>query len=136
MVYRSIDGTANNCGKHGGLRERQLANRPAEIIFRGGLEAVITGAEINLIAVHSKDLIFCVIALDLQGQESFLNFAAKTAIGAIEKESAAELHGQGAVAFSHAAAGNIAVSGFEYARDVHAPVLFKMLIFSGENRIF
>ena len=136
MVYGSIDGAANYRGERGGFRERQLADRPAEIIFGGGFEAVIAGAEVNLIAVHSENLVFGVMALDLKSQKSFLNFAAQAAVGAIEKQPATELHGEGAGAFSHAAFGNIAPGGFQDARDVHAPVFFEMLIFGGENGVF
>ncbi len=136
MVYGSIDGAANNRGERGGFRERQLADRPAEIIFGGGFEAVVAGAEINLIAVHGENLVFGVMALDLQGENGFLNFAVQAAVGAIEKEPASELHGQGAGAFSHAAFGNIAPGGFEDAREVHAPVLFEVLIFGGDDGVF
>ena len=76
------------------------------------------------------------MALDLDGQNGFLNFAAQAAVGAIEKKAAAELHGQRAGAFGHAVAGDVAIGGFEDARDVHAPVLVKMLVFGGEDGVF
>ena len=107
MRDRRIDRPANDGGERGGLGEGQLPDGLAEIIFRRRFETVVSGAEINLIAVHRENLIFGVVALDLQGENRFLNFAVEAAVGAIKKEAAGELHGQGAGAFGDAMAGDI-----------------------------
>ena len=136
MQNRRITRAANQSGEQRGFRERQLADGLAEIIFGGGLEAVIAVREINLIAVHGEDLLLGVVALDLDRQQRLLDFAAHAAVGAIEKERAGELHGERARAFGTAVrARQVAPGGAEYAREIHAPVLLEMLVFGGEDGV-
>ncbi len=63
--------------------------------------------QINLIAIHGKNLGLGVVPLDLKSQERFLNFSAHVTIGAVQKERAGKLHGDGAGAFNYAVGQNI-----------------------------
>ena len=73
--------------------------------------------------------------LDLQSQQRFLDLAAHAAIGAVQKKRPGKLHGDGAGALHHAMRENILPGRAGHAREIHAPVLFKVLIFGGQNRI-
>ena len=91
--------------------------------------------QINLVRVHRENLLFGVVALDLNGQQRFLRFSAKAAVGAIQKETAGELHGQRAGAFVNAPPQRVAPGRFHHARQIHAPMLEKVLILGGSDRV-
>ena len=135
MQHGRIAGTADQARQQGGFGERQLADGLSEIIFRGGFKSVIAVGQINLVAVHGENLLLGVMALDLDGQQGFLDFAAHAAIGAVEKKRAGQLHGQGAGAFDDATRQKIPPRCAGHARKVHAPVLLEMLVLGGEDGV-
>ena len=130
-----VNGPANDRRQRGGLRHRQLAHRHAEVIFRRGLESVISRAQINLVAVHREDLFLRVVPLDLQRQDRLFDFPVEAAVGAVQEKTAGKLHGQSAGALGDAVVSDIVPGGFEHAREIDAPVLLEMLVFGGENRV-
>ena len=73
--------------------------------------------------------------LDLKGQQRFLNFSAHPAIGAVQKKRPGKLHGDGAGAFHDAMRDNILPGRAGHAREIHAPMLFEVLILGGQNGI-
>ena len=61
--------------KISGLRERQLVHGFAVIVERGGSDAVIAEAEINLVEIELEDLLFRVGRLDAQREQHLLDLA-------------------------------------------------------------
>ena len=115
---------------------RQLPHRLAEIIFRRRFEPVIPRTQINLIAVHRENLFFRVMPLDLDRQNRFFNLALQAAVRTVQEKSARQLHRQCAGALRQAVVGDVVPGGLQYARNVHAPVLFEVLVFGSEDRVF
>ena len=132
---RRIARAADQARQQRGFGQRQLAHRFAEIIFRGGFKSVIAVGEINLVAVHRENLLLGIVALDLNGQQRFLNLAAHAAVGAVQKQRAGKLHGQRAGALGDAMRQQISPGGAGHAREIHAPVLVEMLVFGGEDGV-
>ena len=132
---RRIARSADQARQQRGLGQRQLAHGLSEIIFRGGFESVIAVGEINLVAVHRENLLLGVVALDLDGQQRFLDLAAHAAVGAVEKQRAGQLHGQRAGALGDATRQQIPPGRARDAREVHAPVLIEVLVLGGENGV-
>ena len=91
--------------------------------------------QVHLVGVHGENLRLGVAALDLQGEQHFLRFAAEAAVAAIQKEIAGELHGDGAGAFGFAALEDVAIGGAGDAREVDAPVIFEVLVFDGGDGV-
>src|SRR5208282_3387547 len=128
-----INGTANDGRERGGLGKGQLRDRLAEIVFGRRFEAVVAGAEVNLIAVHRENLVFGVVALDFDGENRLLHFAVEAAVGAIEEEAAGELHREGAGAFLDLMMADVVPGGLEHAREIDAPMFLEVLILGGED---
>src|SRR6202030_3091864 len=68
-------------GEQRGFLELQLPGWLAEIVLRGGLIAVGSVAEEYLVGVEREDLRLRKSALDLDGEQRFLYFAIKRAVG-------------------------------------------------------
>ena len=77
-----------------------------------------------------------VAALDLNRQQRLLNLAADAAIGAVEKQSAGQLHGQRAGAFGDATRKNVPPRRVHHAWQIDAPMLDEVLILGGGNGVF
>ena len=135
MSDRRINRPANDRRERRGFRQRQLPHRLAEIIFRRRLEPVIPRTQINLVAVHRENLLFRVVPLDLDRQNRFLDFAPRAAVRAIQKKSAGQLHRQSAGALRQPMFRDVVPRRLQHARNIHAPVLFEVLVFGGENRV-
>ncbi|SRR5258706_11859457 len=58
-----------------GFFERQVLGWLAEVVFGRGLEAIYAMPEKNLVGIKRKDLWLGEAALDLNSQQSFLDFA-------------------------------------------------------------
>ena len=127
--------SADQSRQQGGFRQRQLAHGLSEIIFRGGFKSVIAVGQINLIAVHRENLLLGVVALDLDGQQRFLNLAAHAAVGAVQKQRAGQLHRQRAGAFGDAMREKISPGRAGHAREIHSPVLVEVLVLGGEDGV-
>ena len=135
MQDRRITRAANHSREQRRFRQRQLAHRLAEIIFRGRFKSVVAVGQINLIAVHRENLLFRVVALDLDGQQRFLDFSAHAAIGAVQEKRSGKLHGEGAGAFGDATREQFPPGRAGHAREIHAPVLLEVLVLGGENGV-
>src|SRR5712671_7675036 len=129
--FRAVD----HAGEQRGFLQFQIRDGLAEIKFRRGGEAVISVGQVYLIGVHRKNLRLGIAALDLQGQQHLLHFAAEAAVATIEEKVAGELHADGAGASGDAAFGKIAKCGAGDAREVDAPVFLEMLIFNGGDGV-
>src|SRR3954464_61471 len=88
----------------------------------------------NEVAVHREDLRFRVIALDLDREHRFLNFAPETFLR-FEEEVLAELLRKSAAAFGCAAFHQISEPCARDPEDIDAPVLFEILIFDRDDGI-
>ena len=132
---RRIDGTADHAGEQRGLLEIQVGDVFAEIKLRGGGKTVVAVGQVDLVGVHGEDLRLGVAALDLQGEEHFLGFAAEAAVAAVKEEIAGELHGDGAGAFGFAVFEDVAIGGAGDAGEVHAPVILEVLVFDGGDGV-
>ena len=75
------------------------------------------------------------MALDLDGQQRFLDLAAHAAIGAVEKQRAGKLHRKGAGALGDTMRQQVPPGRARHACEVHTPVLFEVLVFGGENGV-
>src|SRR5260370_1438844 len=104
--------------------------------FRRKIQETLLAIQIDLIGVHSENLLFRIVALDLDGQKRFLNLSAKNSVRAVKKKAAGQLHGERARAFTNAAADGVAPCRFHNARQIDSPMLEEMLVFGGGDRIF
>src|SRR5208283_1196013 len=64
-----------------GFFEPQLAGGLAEIIFGRCLVTVCAMSEKYLVGIEREDLGFCETSLDLDGEQHFLDFSVKRAVG-------------------------------------------------------
>ena len=76
------------------------------------------------------------MALDLDRQNRFLNLPPRAAIRTIQKKSARQLHCQSAGAFRQPMLRDVVPRRLQHARNIHAPVLFEVLVFGGEDGVF
>jgi hypothetical protein len=130
-----IDRAANQTREHSRLRQSQLGDGMIEVILRGRFHAVISMGEVNLVHIHRENLLLGVGALDLNGQERLLNLALRAAIGAIQKQTAGQLHGERAGALFDTAGAQIADGRFQHAGNIHAPMFEEMLILGGGDSV-
>ena len=72
-------------GEIGGLRNGQFVDRFVEIIQRGGGDAVIAEAEIDLVQVKLEDLVLRIGALNAEGEQRLLDLALERAFVGQEK---------------------------------------------------
>src|ERR1700726_24506 len=120
--------------KHRGFLELQLPGRLAEIVLRGGLIAVGSVAEEYLVGVEREDLRLRKSALDLDGEQRFLYFAIKRAVGR-KKQIARELHGEGGCSLHLPAGFEIAISSAYDAPDVDTGVPIEIFVFDRDQGI-
>src|ERR1700730_5529506 len=90
--------------------------------------------EIDLVAIDLEDLVFGKRVLNLNREKYFLNLAAEAAFRR-EKQILGELHCQGRSTLCALARGQIAVSRADHAKQVHAPVVLKILVFDRDDRL-
>jgi len=74
-----IIGALGNGGQRSCFGQCHILNVFAKIRLGSGFHTVRTFAEINLVQVHSQNLIFGIFVLQLFGKEGFLNFAGDSA---------------------------------------------------------
>src|SRR5579872_1003770 len=91
--------------------------------------------QIDLVGVHGENLRFRVPPFDLQRQQNLLHFPAEADFAAVKKKVASKLHANGAGALRLATVQNFPPSGSRDARKIDAPMLFKVLILNGGNRV-
>ena len=91
--------------------------------------------QVHLVRIHGEDLRLAIATLDLQREERFFRFAAEADVAAVQKQIAGKLHGDGAGAAGAAASGKVAQRRGEDAREVDTPVLLKVLVFNGRDRV-
>ena len=72
-------------GQNGAFGQVQLIDRFAEIVFRSGLHAICPVAQINLVKIKIKDILFAEDFIDAVGQDGFLDFALVTALRCQQK---------------------------------------------------
>ena len=70
---RIVIRTLRNTCKHRTLRKRQLLGVFIEIRLSCSLDTISTLTEIDLIQIHLKDLILCILTLNLESQKDLLN---------------------------------------------------------------
>ena len=135
MKNRRITRAADQSREQCRFLHIQLADRLAKVIFRSRFKSVVPVGKINLIAIHSKNLLLGVVTFDLKCQERLLNLSAHPAIGAVQKKSPGKLHGNGARALHDAVRDKILPGRAGHAREIHAPMLLEVLILGGQNRV-
>ncbi|MCY1495647.1 hypothetical protein D9M68_295520 [compost metagenome] len=90
-------------GDHRHLREAQVADRFAVIDLSGGFDAVGAVAQVDLVDVELEDLVLAQFALDLQGEQDFVDLAREAAFAG-EEVVFRHLHGDRAAASLYLAA--------------------------------
>src|SRR5437868_13984541 len=79
--------------EQGRLVKREFLRGLAEIEFRGGFETIDAVPQKNLIGIQRENLCLGEPALDLNGQQSFLDLAMEGTVGRKEKITG-QLHGE------------------------------------------
>ena len=105
-----------------------------EVELGRGLEAIGAVAKVDLVRIHLEDLVLGEDALDLHGEQDFLELSA---VGLLvgEEEIARELHGERGGALRAAARVQVAPGGADGADEVDAPVAFEGLVLNGDQRL-
>ena len=112
----------------------QIRSALSEIPARGGFDAVEPVAEVRLVQVHLEDLVLRVLALDVAGEDDFLQLAA-VGLAASQEAQARELLRDGAAAFRAPARFQVANHGADGADGVDATVLIEPLILDRDDRL-
>ncbi len=76
------------------------------------------------------------MALDLHGQQRFLDFPLRAAIGAIQKNPPASCMVKVLAPSASRCLRDVVPRRLQHARNIHAPVLFEVLVFGGQDRVF
>ena len=127
-------GRARNTRQRRGLGQTQFIRMLAEVELRRSFKTKVAVAQIHLVGVHGEDLGLGEVALNLDGQQHFLEFSTKALVGRQEKHLA-ELLGQGAGALRLAPLQNILAGGAEDAEDIHSPMALEMPVLNGDHRV-
>src|SRR3954470_10880210 len=108
--------------------QHQIRRRFFEVELGGRLKAIDAVAEIDLIRVECENLLLGETTLNLDGQQSFLNFSVKRAVGGKEQVTG-KLHGQRGRALNSTPGKNVSVGGAGDAPNINSPVTVKVLVF-------
>ena len=116
----------------GDLRDRKLVHRLVEIVQRGGGDAVVRQAEVDLVEVELEDLLLGIGGLDADAEQDFANLAVERAIRA-QEEILRHLLGDGRGALDVARALQEHDAGAHDAFGVEPAVRIEVLVLGGDE---
>src|SRR5690625_3304883 len=121
-------------GQHGHFGQCQLVRILSVVNLRSRGNAVGAMAKKFLVEIELKNFVLVELALDLEGQQHFTQFASEGVVGR-QKETSCNLLGNGAAAgnaaLAHAA--GIKPDGPQGAATVDAGVLVEAVVFCGQE---
>ena len=120
--------------EQGRLVKREFLRGLAEIEFRGGFETIDAVPQKNLIGIQRENLCLGEPALDLNGQQSFLDLAMEGTVGRKEK-IAGQLHRQSRGTLNGSSKLEIASSSGHHPRKLESGMRFEVLVFNGKNSV-
>src|ERR1700691_5253390 len=103
-------------GEQRRLSQREVAGVFGKEVLGRSFEAVISAAEVNLVAVEREDLFFGESALDLDGEVCLLHLAHGSAVRG-EKKIARQLHGERGCALRAAGGADVMPGGAGNAKN-------------------
>ena len=131
---RVSGGRPGNSRQHRRFRKGQIHQGLAEIKLGGGFKAEVPMPQINLVRVHGENLRFAEVALDLNGQQGFLNFPAKAFVGVRNSmRLSCWVRVLAPCALRHSSTSLTAARTM--SQNVHSPVTFKVPVLDGNHRI-
>ena len=128
MKDRPVERAAGHSGKQGSLRKRQLIQVFPKIKLCCRRKAIVSVTHRDLIGVQGENLGLGEPALDLDGQQGFLDFPAE-ALFRGQEEHAGQLLRQGAGALSFAPLKNVGDCSAHDSEDVNSPVALEIAVF-------
>ena len=131
VVGRRRDGKTR---ERGGLADRDLVERAAEVGSCGALEAVGALTQIDLVHVDLEDLVLRKRFFDLEGHRDLVELAGVGALGR-EEEVAGNLLRDGRAALAAAAGQHVGECGADDAGDLDAGVFVEAVVLGGENGV-
>ena len=115
-------------GQQRAFFERAILQRLGEVILRASLESISAAAQKNLVAVHLHDLLFGVIAFDLQRQQNLFDLA-RVSFFRRQKQRSRQLLCQRRSAFGLAAFDEVLEGRADDANRINADVLKEAVVF-------
>ncbi|KWT96882.1 hypothetical protein APY03_2088 [Variovorax sp. WDL1] len=120
-------------GQHGGLRERDLPQRLAEVALRGRGEAIGAMAEEDLVQVDLENLVLAQVLLEPEGQQRLQDLALQGPLGA-QVDVARHLLRDGGGALVHAMP-QVGQHRAQQALGIDARVLVEAGVFHRHHRV-
>ncbi len=120
--------------QHGGLRQRQLAHRLAEVRLGGGTDAVGALTQVDDRQVLEEDLLLVHLAVELAGEDRLADLALDRALVAGDRVLH-ELLGDGRAALVQLAAADVGPQRPKGAADVDPAVGVEAAVLRGDHRL-
>ncbi len=120
--------------EHGGLMKLQVLRGLVVVELCGGLDAKGAVTVADLVQVHLHDLVLGILALHLQGENSFLDLAVPGTFLA-EPDVADQLLGDGARALFDVLVAQVNPGGAQHVPGADAPVRVESAILNGDGRL-
>jgi hypothetical protein len=127
-------GRFRQAGEHGGFGERDVLQVLAEIDPRGARESIGALSQINLVHVDLENLVFRQRALDLVGEQHFVDLAG-VGLFARQEEISRDLHGDRAGTLGRVAVRQRHRAGAKDTGQVDTAVIVETRVFNGEYRL-
>ena len=120
-------------GEIGDLRQGELAERGVEVVERGGGDAVVARAEIDLVEIELEDALLGVGLLDPEGEDRLADLAGERGL-VVEQEVLGDLLGDARGAFRPLArVGEVGDDGAAEADEVDAGMGEEALVLGGDE---
>ena len=136
LSRRVPGGRRDKAGEGGGLRQRQILHRLAEVGLGGGADPVRAVAQVDDREVAVEDLVLVLdLAVELAGQHCLADLAGERALLA----DIGVLHvllGDGGAALLHPTAAHVGHECPDRAPDIYATMLVKATVFGGDDGVF
>ena len=124
----------DQAGEHGGLGQRQLLDRRAEVALAGGLDPIGAGAEVDGIEIPGQDFLFGQPPFEPERQHHLLELARPGALGG-EEQVLRQLLRDRAAALDRAAGIEVGERGTNDAAQIQARMLEEPPVLHCQNGV-
>ena len=133
-MRRVFGGGLEQARQHGGLGQRDVPHRLAEIELRGGLDAIVAAAEVGAVEIELQDFLLRQPRFEPQGEEGLMHLAADGALRR-QEQVLGHLLGEGRAALHHVVRTRILDDGAQRADHVDAEMVEEARILGGQHRL-